>query len=151
MIPIPPTNPSPPADISFIPAPWVFKAKLYLFAAVLRPIHREDPILQGLPSGSYNPSETVHPSALVPINGAPQWKGGSSHIILIRYEESPVGSYDELIAVSNGFSNPYEKDTSARVTNIYVNSRQSLWNGRKQGSMYLILPVVLATTSADNR
>jgi hypothetical protein len=123
------------ADIPPAPGPWALKAKLYLFATVLKPVHREDPILQGLPPGSYNPSETIHPSALAPINGAPQWKGGLTGVVIVRYEESPVGPYDELIMTCDGFANPHEKGTSGRLTNIYVSSRQSVWNGRKNWSM----------------
>ncbi|KAF8483667.1 hypothetical protein DFH94DRAFT_690141 [Russula ochroleuca] len=127
----PSTSRSPPADIPLAPAPWVLKTKLYLFATVLKPVHPEDPILQGLPPGSYNPSETIHPSALAPVNGAPQWKGGLTSVVIVRYEESPVGPYDELIMTSDGFANPYEKGTSGRITNIYVSTRDSVWNGRK--------------------
>jgi hypothetical protein len=131
----------PPADIPLTPAPWVLNAKLYLFSTILKPANREDPILQGLPPGSYVPEETVHPSALAPINGSPQWKGGLTCIVLVRYEHSPVGPYDELIMTSDGFSNPHEKKaTSARITNIYVSSRQSVWNGRKNWSTFFNPP-----------
>ena len=131
----PPSTNSPPIDIPVAPPPWTLKTKLYLFAATLKPENREDPILQGLPAGSYNPLETIHPSALAPINGSPQWKGGLTSFVLVRYEESPVGPYDELMMTPDGFTNPYEKKaTSARITNIYVSSRESVWNGRKNWS-----------------
>jgi hypothetical protein len=65
------------------------------------------------------------------VNGSPQWKGGCAIVVLARYEDSPVGPYDELVIAFKGFSNPYQKGTSGRVTNIYVSSRQSVWNGRK--------------------
>lgn len=129
--------PTPPTDISFIPPPWDFKAKLYLFTTLLKPVDREDPVLQGLPPGSYNPLETVHPSGLAPVKGAPQWKGGLSYIVIVRYEDSPVGPYDELIAVTDGFANPFEKRaTSGRITNIYVDSRKSVWHGRTNWSIF---------------
>lgn len=54
-----------------------------------------------------------------------------SKILIVRYEDSPIGPYDELIASSDGFANPFEKGTSARITNIYVNSQKSVWHGRK--------------------
>jgi hypothetical protein len=130
------SKPSPPAGVSPVPAPWLLKAKLYLFTKLLSPGNREDPVLQGLPPGSYSPSETVHSSALGPVNGAPQWKGGLCYVVLVRYEDSPVGPYDELIAVSDGWANPYEKRSSGRITNIYVSSLQSVWNGRNNWSMY---------------
>ena len=129
--------PTPPIDIPFSPPPWDFKAKLYLFTTLLKPVDREDPVLQGLPAGSYNPLETVHPSGLAPVNGAPQWKGGLSYVVIVRYEDSPVGPYDELIAVTDGFANPFEKRaTSGRITNIYVDSRKSVWHGRTCWSMF---------------
>ena len=129
--------PTPPTDIPFFPPPWNFKAKLYLFTTLLKPVDREDPVLQGLPAGSYNPLETVHPSGLAPVNGAPQWKGGLSYVVIVRYEDSPVGPYDELIAVTDGFANPFEKRaTSGRITNIYVDSRKSVWHGRTCWSMF---------------
>lgn len=141
------SKPSPPADVSPVPAPWLLKAKLYLFTRPLSPTNREDPILQGLAPGSYSPLETVHPSALAPVNGAPQWKGGLSYAVLVRYEDSPVGPYDELIAVSDGWANPYEKRTSGRITNIYVSSPQSVWNGRKNWSMYQLFFVFALCSS----
>jgi len=133
------TKPSPPAGITAAPAPWEIRTKLYLFTRPLSPRNQEDPILQGLPPGTYNPLETMHPSALAPVNGTPQWKGGLSYFVLVRYEDSPVGPYDELIAVSDGWANPYEKRTSARITNIYVSIPQSVWNGRHNWSMYQLL------------
>ena len=148
--PPPKPRPSPPADVSPAPAPWELKTKLYLFTRLLGPDKstREDPILQGLPPGSYNPSETVHPSALALVNDAPQWKGGLAHVILVRYEDSPVGPYDELIMGSDGWANPYEKRTSGRITNIYVSTRQSVWNGRHNWSMYRLLHVSLSLSSS---
>lgn len=120
-----------------IPSPWVFKTKLYLFTSSLKAVDREDPLLQGLLPGAYNPDETIHPSALAPVKGSPQWNGGMSNVVIVRYEDSPIGPYDELISSTDGFANPFEKGTSARITNIYVNSQKSIWHGRKNWSMSL--------------
>jgi hypothetical protein len=146
----PPRNASLELPPAVIPAPWVFKTKLYLFAAPLKPVDGEDPVLQGLPPGSYNPEETIHPSALAPVQGSSQWRGGMSKVVIIRYEDSPIGPYDELIAASDGFVNPFEKGTTGRITNIYVNSQESIWHGRKNWSMSL-WPTVLTFMSTDNR
>ena len=133
-------NDSPPADIHRAPPPWTLNAKLYLFFTILKPVNREDPILQGLPPGSYHPSENMHPSALAPINGSPQWKGGLTCMVLVRYEQSPVGPYDELMVTYDGFANPHEKKaTSARITNINVSSRKTVWNGRNNWSTFFYL------------
>jgi hypothetical protein len=59
-----------------------------------------------------------------------------SYIVVIHYEDLPVRPYDELIAVSDGYANPYEKGTSGRITNIHVNSRQSVWKGAKAGVFF---------------
>ncbi|KAH9047329.1 hypothetical protein EDB84DRAFT_1619218 [Lactarius hengduanensis] len=50
--------------------------------------------------------------ALALVNGSPQWNGGLVGVVLVRYEDSPKG-------------------TGGRVTNIYVSSLQSAWNGRE--------------------
>jgi len=130
-------NASPESPPAVIPPPWLFKTKLYFFTTPLKPANRDDPLLQGLPPGSYNPGETIHPSARAPVKGSPQWKGGMFKVVIVRYEDTPIGPYDELIAASDGFANPYEKGTSSRITNIYVDSRKSIWYGRKNWSMSL--------------
>ena len=145
-----PRNDSHEFPPAVIPPPWVFKTKLYLFTTPLKPVDREDPLLQGLLPGSYNPEETIHPSALAPIKGSPQWRGGMTNVLIIRYEDSPIGPYDELLSSSDGFGNPFEKSTSARVTNVYVNSQKSIWHGRKNWSMSL-WPIVLSFMFTDNR
>jgi hypothetical protein len=69
--------------------------------------------------------ETVHPSALAPINSALQWKGGLTYIVIIRYEDPPAEPYDELVVVSDGFANPYNAQ------------KGSVWNGRNSWSIVL--------------
>ena len=123
-----------PSGVTPAPPPWSPRVKHYVFFTSVKPGNSQDPVLQGLPPGSYNPSETLHPSALALVNGSPQWKGGLASVILAHYEDSPVGPYDELIVAFKGFSNPYQKGTNWRITNIYVSSRQSIWNGRKNWS-----------------
>lgn len=62
-----------------------------------------------------------------------------TNAVFVRYEESPVGPYDELMISPDGFANPYEKATTGRITNIYVSSRESVWNGRKNWSTFFQL------------
>ncbi|KAF8271041.1 hypothetical protein EI94DRAFT_1569136 [Lactarius quietus] len=119
-----------PSGVTPAPPPWTLRVKVYSFFTSVKPGNSEDPVLQGLPPGSYHPSETVHPSALALVDGSQQWKGGRTGVVLARYEDSPAGPYDELI-VSFRFSNPHQNGTNWRITNIYVSSRQSIWNGRK--------------------
>ncbi|KAI9441520.1 hypothetical protein H4582DRAFT_1391316 [Lactarius indigo] len=118
-------------SVTLISPPWSLKAKIYIFMTSLKPVNSEDPVLRGLPPGSYNPSEALHPSAHALVNGSPQWSGGPVVVVLARYEDSPVGPYDELALSFDGFANPHQKSTSWRITCIYVSSPQSAWNGRK--------------------
>ena len=136
----------PPSGVSPAPPPWSLRTKHYVFLASVKPGNREDPVLQGLPPGSYNPSETLHPSALALVNGSPQWKGGLACVILAYHDDSPVGPYDELLVCFNGFSNPYQKGTDWRITNIFVSTRESIWNGRKNWSELCTLTPVPITS-----
>ncbi|KAH9072778.1 hypothetical protein EDB83DRAFT_2672951 [Lactarius deliciosus] len=126
-----PSSHVPPSGVTPTAPPWSLRVKLYIFFTSLKPVNSEDHVLQGLPPGSYNPSEALHPSALGLVNGSPQWKGGLVGVVLVRYEDSPVGPYDELALGFHGFANPYQKSTNWRITNIYVSSLQSAWNGRR--------------------
>jgi hypothetical protein len=60
--------------------------------------------------------------------------GGLGMIQVIRYTESPVGPYDELVVVPGGFEWEDAKKTkkrNVRVTRIYVSQKATCWNGRK--------------------
>lgn len=67
--------------------------------------------------------------------------GGLANVQVIRYTESPVGPYDELIVVPGKFE--YHVDSkledgnlkqvtkqNLRVTRIYVSQEATCWNGR---------------------
>ncbi|KAI9441519.1 hypothetical protein H4582DRAFT_2096889 [Lactarius indigo] len=100
-----PSSRAPPPGVTPTPPPWSLRAKLYIFVTSLKPVNSEDPVLQGLPPGSYNPLEALHSSAQALVNGSPQWNGGLVSVILVRYEDSPVGPYDELASTWNGRKN----------------------------------------------
>jgi hypothetical protein len=136
----------PSSGVSPAPPPWSLKTKHYVFFTSVKPGNREDPVLQGLPPGSYNPLETLHPAALALVDGSPQWKGGLACVILAYHEDSPVGPYDELLVAFNGFSNPNQKGTDWRITNIFVSTRESIWNGRKNWSELCALSPVPITS-----
>ncbi|KAI0317310.1 hypothetical protein OF83DRAFT_1121845 [Amylostereum chailletii] len=132
---------TPPAGVDVVPPPWDLNARMWTFPFKLseslspatgvdiNPNNTPD-ILQGLPAGSYPPGEKVHPSALSPIEGKPQQSGDNAAIIIVRYESTPAGPYDELI-MSASFNNPETKQVTSRITNIYVSTANSVWNGRR--------------------
>lgn len=83
--------------------------------------------------------ETVHPDALHKLsNGKPQLNGigtWAKVLTIIRYEETDVGPYDELIVMPGFFVNPHTGKRNARISNIYVSTDNSVWNGRRNRSM----------------
>lgn len=53
-------------------------------------------------------------------------------IQIVRYSETPAGSYDELLIIPGSFEGPGSKQESTsrmRITRIYVSQHETLWNG----------------------
>ncbi|KAA1468435.1 hypothetical protein DENSPDRAFT_464714 [Dentipellis sp. KUC8613] len=137
---------APPDGIPVVPPPWDLDTELYVFldrTIPHSPSSTESPsvndntsVLQGLSAGAYHPLEEVHPSALVPIpgtDGRKQHRGDWPQIVVVRYTDSPAGPYDELMYVGGKFENPVEGKgvETGRITNIYVSTNASVWNGRR--------------------
>jgi len=87
-----------------------------------------------LPDKAYSPLEASS-SYASKESGIP--KGGISMVQILRYTDTPVGPYDELILCPGFFEYPVEdkdgkKSTkkAARITRIYVSQKQTCWNGR---------------------
>lgn len=61
---------------------------------------------------------------------------------VIRYTETPVGPYDELLIVPGSFGyhtragngEAIKEEKNLRLTRIYVSQKQTCWNGRKSES-----------------
>ncbi|KAF3351313.1 hypothetical protein VD0002_g6464 [Verticillium dahliae] len=116
-------------EYTLVPPPWTLKGTVYLFAFWTTRSQAANP-----PSFAYSPLEA---SAGYATPEGSRHLGGLSMIQLIRYTESPVGPYDELI-LSPGFheytveeAGRRVKKRNARITRIYVSQRQTCWNGRK--------------------
>lgn len=93
---------------------------------------------KNFPTKAYHSLE-AQSSFASPEFGVP--KGGLSMIQLIRYHETPVGPYDEMIICPGSFAYPTEdKDgkkttkTALRITCLYVSQKYTCWNGRKSKS-----------------
>jgi len=63
-------------------------------------------------------------------------------IQLLRYSDTPVGPYDEMILCPGYFEYPVDgkngdKSTKkgVRITRIYVSQKQTCWNGRSSKKM----------------
>ncbi|KAI0035950.1 hypothetical protein K488DRAFT_82562 [Vararia minispora EC-137] len=131
-----------PAGLAAAPPPWHLKATLWTFlysnapststADVTKNVNNTLEVLQGAPPGSYHPCEVPHSSALAPVGDKFQLQGGPRGIILVRYEDTPVGPYDELIMLPGLYARPGKaRGKAQRITNIYVSTDESVVNGRR--------------------
>ncbi|KAL2867802.1 uncharacterized protein BJX67DRAFT_352280, partial [Aspergillus lucknowensis] len=51
--------------------------------------------------------------------------------MIVRYEDSEVGPYDELILIPGRAVNPHTGKAEMRISTIYVSTDASVWNGRR--------------------
>jgi hypothetical protein len=115
-----------------VQAPWKLKGTVYTVTFWSK--------AGELPDFAYSPLELKSSFADPKVSG--QHRGGTSQIQIIRYSESPVGPYDELIIIPGFFEYSIEEEgrskvkQNARVTRIYVSQKYTCWNGRKSG-LYL--------------
>jgi hypothetical protein len=115
------------APIVPIPAPWKLKGTVYTVTFWCK--------AGQLPEFAYSPLEAASDYADPKVSG--QHHGGTSQLQIIRYTESPVGPYDEMIIIPGFFDYRVEEGgqvktkKNARVTRIYVSQKHTCWNGRK--------------------
>ncbi|KAF7555774.1 hypothetical protein G7Z17_g1864 [Cylindrodendrum hubeiense] len=120
-----------PEDIPAVPPPWNMKGDVFLFSWW----NPRKQAKAGLPSMAYSPLEAASDYA-APSTGTPV--GGLSMVQILRYKDSPVGPYDELIVVPGSFD--YTRDDAQgrkhtarnpRISRIYVSQKHTCYNGRK--------------------
>ncbi|MCJ1282288.1 hypothetical protein MMC26_001611 [Xylographa opegraphella] len=115
------------SETSTIPVaspPWTLKATVYMFAFHV-------PSKQPLPAFAYSPLESQ--SA---FSSSSKFCGGLGSVQVIRYTESPVGPYDEMLLVPGNFE--YEaseggkvaRKRNLQVSRIYVSQKLTCYNGR---------------------
>ncbi|KZV73147.1 hypothetical protein PENSPDRAFT_575034 [Peniophora sp. CONT] len=137
----------PPEGYSAVDAPWVLHAKSWTFLynapssstptssseAVLSNPNNKPEILRGLPAGVYYPTEAVHPDVLLDTkDGVPQLANTwLSCVMILHYEGTPVGPYDELILIPAAMKNPHTGETALRCTSMFVSNQGSMYNGRR--------------------
>jgi hypothetical protein len=110
-----------------VPAPWKLKGTVYIVSYWTK--------AGKLPDFTYSPLEAKSPYSDPEASG--QHQGGISQFQIIRYSESPVGPYDELIICPGYFDYKVEEGgklktkKNPRITRIYVSQKYTCWNGRK--------------------
>ncbi|KAK8097631.1 uncharacterized protein PG998_013117 [Apiospora kogelbergensis] len=113
------------APIEQVPAPWALHGTVYSVASVLPPGE--------LPAKAYGPLERAAPG----YTTAAEYVGLLGMIQIIRYTDSPVGPYDELLIVPGYFKYAHvdaQGRTTERlnpsITRIYVSQKYTARNGR---------------------
>ncbi|KAK3638075.1 hypothetical protein LTR56_013285 [Elasticomyces elasticus] len=102
------------------PAPWSCNCETYWLVLQLQ---------NPLPADIYDPLEASH--SAVSTEG---FRGGFGMVMIVRYSHTPVGSYDELLVIPGTFdvSGGSQKGKARRrISRIYVNQRETTYNGRK--------------------
>ncbi|KAI9714577.1 MAG: hypothetical protein M1812_006382 [Candelaria pacifica] len=107
--------------VALKPPPWTCKCEAYWLTFYAR---------GPLPEHQYAPLEASSSSWIDPQKCG-QFKGGLGMIQIVRYSETPVGSYDELLIIPGNFDVPGTKESHLRITRIYVSQKETCYNGRK--------------------
>ncbi|KAL4925231.1 uncharacterized protein BDV17DRAFT_272553 [Aspergillus undulatus] len=161
----PPPNPSiagshpPSPTIPVAPPPWTLRAKAWTFLYsdvdknnTSSPSNSQNPNNNPSTLQSVLPDGAYHPSALEKLpSGASQFNGKSwlKAIMIVRYEDTDVGPYDELILLPGRAVNPYSGSKEMRISTIYVSTDASVWNGRRNWSAYTLYRVSYPKRSTD--
>lgn len=116
--------------ITYSPPPWTLKGDVYMFAFWTTASQAKN-----LPTEyAYSPLEAQSSFASTESSKP---VGGLSMIQILRYNDSPVGPYDELLVVPGSFaweredaSGRRKKGRNPKITRIYVSQKQTCYNGR---------------------
>lgn len=113
-----------PAESPFAdaPAPWHCEGECFWLFGYARGGTYPPPV-------AFNTLEGASSYADPETSGA--FKGGLMFVMIVRYTSSPVGPYDELMYVPGQFAVPPNKSAANRITRIYVSTKESVYNGRK--------------------
>ncbi|EME41177.1 hypothetical protein DOTSEDRAFT_134901 [Dothistroma septosporum NZE10] len=114
------TSPAVTPPYKTAPAPWTLKGDMFWLILTLK---------APLPAEIYDPLTTVRLD-----QQSNDFQGGIGTIQIIRYDNSPVGPYDELMILPGNFTVPggdAKGKSKLRIARIYVDSKGSCYNGRR--------------------
>ena len=115
------------SSILHVPPPWHLKCDTWIVpfkTSASSPLPR-DKILAPLEAAS---------DAWTSEQKTGKFTGGVGYAYIVRYTESPVGTYDELAIVPGNYNAPEGvgcKGNYMRITGIWVSHEATLLNGRK--------------------
>lgn len=115
--------------IELSPAPWTLHGDVY--GLFLLPGFGIPLLGHSIPDKAFPPLERKNETYI-----AGNYKGKVGMIQAIRYTDSPVGPYDELLIVPGFFEyeNEGKSEQSVRVSRIYVSQKYTAYNGRASKS-----------------
>lgn len=104
-------------------APWDLKAESYMMFMMLKE----------LPRGAYDELEEAWGG-----KEFGEFRGGLGAVMVVRYTDTPVGPYDELLLCPGNFDLPQSSSkpdpkipkSALRISRIYVSQRTTVYNGR---------------------
>ncbi|KAF5379202.1 hypothetical protein D9615_005927 [Tricholomella constricta] len=106
------------SGVQTAPAPWNLKGRVWFFA------------LSSLSKTGSFPAGFAAPHEAEALTSGGEFIGGPGLIQIISYSASPVGPYDELIYLPGRWK--YSDGTAGyRITRIYVSTKESTENGRR--------------------
>ncbi|KAF7316258.1 hypothetical protein MIND_00144400 [Mycena indigotica] len=124
------------SDIQLAPAPWKLKGRSWVFP------------VSGLKDNTSFPAGWATEYQAEALSSGGEFIGGLGTVQVVSYSESPVGPYDELIYVPGRWK--YANGTKAfRVTQIYVSSKESTLNGRRNWNIPKHVAKFSITTDAS--
>lgn len=117
--------------LEIAPPPWTLKGTIYTFTTYTSSSSAS--VLSASPH-LYSPLEASSDFS------SGKFIGGLGVVQLIRYTESPVGPYDELLIVPGKYEYELEagdgKKRDLRLTRIYVSQKLTCYNGRKSALLF---------------
>lgn len=105
-------------DLHVAPAPWKLKGRAWIFG------------LSGLRTKANFPAGFSANYQAEALAGGGEFIGGLGLVQILSYSDSPVGPYDELIYAPGRWKYA-DGDSAFRITRIYVSTKESTANGRR--------------------
>ncbi|KAJ7126190.1 hypothetical protein C8R44DRAFT_781303 [Mycena epipterygia] len=122
--------------LEVVSAPWNLKGRSWVFP------------VSALPTTSSFPAGWCTAYQADALSSGGEFIGGLGLVQIVSYSESPVGPYDELIYVPGRWR--YSNGTKAfRITQIYVSTKESTMNGRKNWNIPKQVANFDITTTSD--
>lgn len=118
-------------DIKKVPAPWKCTADIYAAYFFSSPKSKAAAEIDTI---AYSPLEKES-SFASPEAG--RFAGGIGSFMLVRYTDTPVGTYDELAIIPGSYTyqvqdknGKWVEKKNPRLTRIYVSQKDTMYNGR---------------------